>query len=251
MAKPQVIALGPQFDIPILYEDRGVMAIDKPAGWILAPAEWDTPRNLQVVITASMRGGEYWARARNLKFLRFIHRLDADTTGVLLFAKSAGAIATYSRLFESRQMSKQYFAVVEGVPSDDKWVCDLPLSSNADSSEGARVKVDRHEGKEAKTEFEVLARAQKSALVSARPLTGRTHQIRVHLAESGFPVLGDRYYSSTGQTTIGGSQKEFPMALRAVELSYSDPFTRARVRIRAPSDRFLRAYGFPPQRAGN
>jgi 23S rRNA-/tRNA-specific pseudouridylate synthase len=148
-------------------------------------------------------------------------------------------------------MAKQYFAVVEGVPSEDKWVCNLPLSSNAESSDGARVMVDRRAGKETETEFEVLARAQKSALVSARPLTGRTHQIRVHLAESGFPVLGDRYYSITGQTTLGGPQKDFPMALRAVELSYPDPFTRARVRIRAPSDRFVRAYGFPPRRADN
>ena len=82
MAKPDYIELGRDLCIPILYEDRSVLAIDKPAGWMLAPNTWDrTGRNLQLALESSVREGEYWARSRNLKFLRFLHRLDADTSG--------------------------------------------------------------------------------------------------------------------------------------------------------------------------
>src|ERR1051325_9038071 len=105
MARPNVIQLGDEVSIPILYEDRSALAIDKPVGWMLVPYTWDrTGRNLQLAISSSILGGEFWARSRNLKFLKYVHRLDADTSGVLLFAKSPGAVRTYSDLFESRRM---------------------------------------------------------------------------------------------------------------------------------------------------
>src|SRR5438477_2063753 len=100
MAKPDRIELPEGTVIPILYEDRAVLAIDKPAGWLLAPDSWDrTSRNLQLALMSSIRGGDYWARSRNLQFLRFAHRLDADTSGVLLLVKNSGAVQAYSRLF--------------------------------------------------------------------------------------------------------------------------------------------------------
>ena len=102
--------------IPVLYEDAAVMAIDKPAGWLLAPETWDrTGRNLHLALGAALSAGAHWARSRNLKYLRFIHRLDADTSGVLLLAKSPGGLRAFSRLFESRRMEKVYLAVVRGI----------------------------------------------------------------------------------------------------------------------------------------
>src|SRR3981081_814023 len=104
MAKPKHIELNDgDIVIPILYEDRSVLAVDKPAGWLLAPDSWDqTGRNLQLALQSSLNAGGFWARSRNLKYLRFIHRLDAETSGVLLLAKSPGALSAYSGLFEER-----------------------------------------------------------------------------------------------------------------------------------------------------
>src|SRR5215813_8747753 len=117
MAKTDQIELPTGERLPILYEDRSVLAIDKPRGWMLVPFSWQrTNRNLQAALTSSIAAGDFWARVRGLRFLRHIHRLDAETTGILLLAKSKGALATYGELFESRKMEKVYLAVVEGVP---------------------------------------------------------------------------------------------------------------------------------------
>ena len=141
--------------IPILYEDTAVLAIDKPAGWLLVPFSWQrTERNLQAAIASSIAGGEYWARSRGLKFLRFVHRLDGETTGVLLFAKSLGAVQTYSELFESRQMRKTYLAVVRGVPRQTSWNCRAKLGP--DPQMNGRMRVDSRGGKEAETQFLLL-----------------------------------------------------------------------------------------------
>src|SRR5438105_15062773 len=99
MAKPQVIELPSGEQIPILYEDRSVIAIDKPPDWMLAPSDWqNTGRNLQNALTDSMRCGDFWARSRNLKYLRFVHRLDAETTSIVLFGKSPCAVRALSAL---------------------------------------------------------------------------------------------------------------------------------------------------------
>src|SRR3954449_6941591 len=93
MAKPNFIELPTGENISILYEDRSVLAIDKPRGWMLVPASWQkTNRNLQMALTSSIAAKDFWARSRNLKFLRFVHRLDTDTTGTLLFARSLRAV---------------------------------------------------------------------------------------------------------------------------------------------------------------
>src|SRR5579864_2302812 len=112
MARPNSIELPDCKPMPILYEDRAALAIDKPRGWMLVPHTWQrTARNLQAAITSSITGGDFWARSRGLKFLRYVHRLDADTSGVLLFAKSIGAVDSLGDMFESRRMEKMYLAV--------------------------------------------------------------------------------------------------------------------------------------------
>jgi RluA family pseudouridine synthase len=233
MPRPDVIELGDEVSIPILYEDRAVLAIDKPAGWMLVPYSWDrTGRNLQLAISSSILGGEFWARSRNLKFLKYVHRLDAETTGVLLFAKSQGALNTFSDLFESRKMNKRYLAVVRGVPKKNEWLCDAKLGP--DPKEHGRHRVDPA-GKQAETFFKVLDRKEDLALVEARPFTGRTHQIRIHLAHAGLPVVGDTMYGAPEDR----ARKTAPMGLRAVALEYLDPFRRRPIKIEAPTEAFI------------
>jgi 23S rRNA pseudouridine1911/1915/1917 synthase len=271
VAKPSFIELPGAEPIPILHEDRAVLAIDKPRGWMLVPSSWQkTGRNLQAAITSSITAHDFWARSRGLKFLRFVHRLDAETSGILLFAKSQGALDVYSELFERRRMEKTYLTVVARPPKQPEWTCRLKLSQ--DSHRIGRMRVDARHGKEAETHFRVLATNERSAgglrpqhvrsqnaspagphipsqttrcelgrfavhsLIEAHPRTGRTHQIRVHLAESGCPVVGDEFY--------GRANDGFELGLRAVRLGYTDPFTRRRVEIRAPIEEFCREYGF-------
>jgi len=143
--KPKHIELGDGTKIPILYEDRSVVAIDKPPGWMLVPYSWQkTNWNLQAAIVSSLGAGDFWARSRGLKFLKFVHRLDAETTGILLFAKSQGAVESYSDLFEDRRMEKTYLAVVDGVPKQGEWKCHLKLGPAP--GQIGRMKVDEREG---------------------------------------------------------------------------------------------------------
>jgi RluA family pseudouridine synthase len=239
MAKPDCITLPTGELIPILYEDRSVLAMDKPRDWMLVPFSWQkTNRNLQAALTSSIAARDFWARSRNLRFLRFIHRLDAETTGILLLGKSPGAVTSYGRLFESRQMEKVYLAIVEGRPKQESWTCRLKLAPH---TQPGRMKAHPRHGKEAETQFRVLRSGPEMSLIEARPLTGRTHQIRVHLAESGHPIVGDELYGSAGKG------KGPNLGLRAVTLSYRDPFTRRDVRIQASVDWFLQEYGFRPE----
>ena len=235
MAKPNSIELPDCEPFPILYEDRSVIAIDKPRGWMLLPVSWqNTGRNLQAAINSSIAARDFWARSRGVKFLRYIHRLDGDTSGILLLARSPGAVETYSNLFEGRRMEKTYLAVVEGAPREVEWTCQLKLAP--DPRRTGRMKVDAREGKDAETHFRVLQKRDKYTLVEARPFTGRTHQIRVHLAEAGLPIVSDELY--------GREVDRVDLGLRAVRLTYADPFTRRRVDIQAPTETFLREYGF-------
>ena len=236
MAKPNFIELPGCDPIPIIFEDRSVLAIDKPRGWMLVPDSWrKTNWNLQTAIDSSIRADDFWARSRNLRYLRHVHRLDADTSGVMLFAKSEGAMRAMGDLFESRRMEKTYLAVVEGVPRQNEWKCELPIGS--DPKNFGKMRVDySEEGKEAETHFRVLLGNERFTLIEACPLTGRTHQIRLHLAASDSPIMCDEIY--------GRVEKGFRLGLRAVRLAYKDTFTRRLVTILAPTENFLKEFGF-------
>jgi RluA family pseudouridine synthase len=243
MAKLMHIELPTGEQVPILYEDRSVLAIDKPRGWRLFPfARKNVNGDLQGFLTASVAAGDFWARSRNLKFVRHLHRLDADTTGVLLLAKSLGAVRPYSELFESRKLAKAYLAVVSGMPQQTEWTCRLKLSREP-NPEG-RIRVDPAHGREAETRFRVIQRGQNTSLLLCFPLTGRTHQIRVHLARSAHPIVGDELYAP-----VPDGEPEH-LALRSILLGYKDPFTGRRVEIRAPVAHFVREYGFEPLAEG-
>jgi RluA family pseudouridine synthase len=239
--KTHFIELTTGDQITILYEDRSVIAVDKPAGWMLVPTTWQrTDRNLQAAIESSIAAGQFWARSRNLRFLRYIHRLDAETSGVLLFGKTPGAVQSYGKLFESRRMEKAYLAVASPVPKRPAWICSEPIGEESNSPK--RMRIDPRHGKDAETSFKLLAINRGRALLEARPVTGRTHQIRVHLAHSGSPVVGDPLYAQAG--------KDEPMGLRSILLAYRDPFTHRNVCVKAPVDQFLKTYNFSPTETG-
>ncbi len=218
---------------------------------MLAPDSWDhTGRNLQLAVQSSINAGDFWARSRSLKYLRFIHRLDAETTGLTLFAKSVGALKAYSELFEERKVEKTYLVVVEGQPTSKEWDCNLPLMIDPATkgkmrivpTGGALRHVKTEDIKESETHFKVLALGtNNTALIQANPKTGRTHQIRIHLSASGFPVVGDPLYGNAPEAESKGRQK---LALRAVGLSFPDPFQKRVIHIKAPRDGFLEDYGF-------
>ena len=244
MAKTDYLELGNGERLQILYEDRAVLAIDKPAGWMLVPFSWQqTARNLQAAITSALATKPFWAKSRNLKYLRYVHRLDADTTGILLLAKTPGALNTFADAFESRRMHKVYLAVVRGVPQEKEWTCQAKIAP--DPAQIGRMRIDERNGKVAETHFRFLQKQTRSggeelSLIEAEPITGRTHQIRIHLLQNETPVWGDVLYGPEAK----GPPKRPELGLRAIQLSYFNPFDGRPVEIRAPFRDFARRYGF-------
>ncbi len=234
------ILLGDNTAIRILYEDHGAIAIDKPAGWIVAPEQWTrTSRNLQRALSSAVAAREPWAYSRHIRYIRFVHRLDAETSGVLLLAKSPGTLRAYSEIFRQRAMDKVYLAVVKGEPGRAEWTCTHKLAP--DPAHRGKMLVDERRGQQAETRFALIGHRNCRSLIEARPATGRTHQVRVHLAVSGFPVVGDSLYSSG---PASDRREPFPLGLRALVLQYTDPFRHRAVRICAPSSAFLAHFGF-------
>ena len=176
-------------------------------------------------------------------------------------AKSPGALHAYSSLFESRLMEKRYLAVVGGIPRRTEWTCRLAIAPEPDQI--GRMRVVSDEAKEverehsigdasaerrepsvakvAQTDFRVLATGKQTALIEARPVTGRTHQIRLHLAAEGHPVVNDPLY---GAKLPANARRRGSMGLRAVRLAFSDPFRKRNIQIEAPADEFIRQFGF-------
>jgi tRNA pseudouridine32 synthase/23S rRNA pseudouridine746 synthase len=173
----------------ILFIDAEALVLDKPAGFPV-----DTPR----------RGGDSIAlRIDELKcgFQRPptpMHRLDTDTSGCLLFARTAKARAAFQHLFETRAVEKYYLAVVAGEVTGEQGMIDVPLAKRSSAEAGWRMVADE-EGQEATTYWRRLGTGEGSTLVEFRPVTGRTHQIRVHAREAfGGGIIGDRVYGVPG-----------------------------------------------------
>ncbi|MGA7828607.1 MAG: RluA family pseudouridine synthase [Geobacteraceae bacterium] len=167
----------------ILYEDDEMLGLCKPAGF----NSQRTPYQLKGTVEYAV--GVYLKCAASGEPVRIIHRLDRGTSGVMIFPKNRAAAARLSHLLKEGRVEKRYLALVTGAVPDREWLVDQPIAKVG----SARYGVARP-GKEAQTMFRVVAEGEGTALVEARPLTGRTHQIRVHLAHCGLPIVGDSTY---------------------------------------------------------
>lgn len=174
----------------LLYRDGLLLVIDKPAG---------------IAVHRGPKGGE--SLEAHFSALRFglprdpalAHRLDRETSGCLALGRHRKALERLGSLFKQGRVDKCYWAVVEGCPTQEEGLIDLPLG-RLDASRGWWMKVDPL-GAKAQTRWRVLGKNDAFALLALTPLTGRTHQLRVHCAARGFPILGDRIYGTRGDAS--------------------------------------------------
>ena len=187
-------------DIPldILYEDAAIVAVNKPAGMIVHPAKGHWEGTLAGALahhfnSLSGRGGPTRPG--------IVHRLDRDTSGVIIVAKTDAAHDALAAQFKARKVEKEYLAIVVGVPDRDQDVIRQPIADHPTQREKKAIRAGHATSREAATMYEVVERFGGFALVRARPKTGRTHQIRLHLAHIGCPVLCDRLYGGRARIT--------------------------------------------------
>ncbi len=183
------------WEIPVLYEDEFLLALDKPSGLLTSPDRYDPNRpNLMKLLHAGIAAQKPWARDRNLSYLSNAHRLDFETSGIILLAKTKAVLVALADLFGSEKPAKQYVALVAGDPPADQFEVDVPLGPHPVKL--GVMRADNKNGKKSRTRFQVLERFERFgyALLKCEPLTGRTHQIRVHAAHTGLKVVGDTLY---------------------------------------------------------
>ena len=212
----------------ILHEDAHVLIVDKPAGLLTQPTpdrERDTLVSRATRYLSLRHGG-------GRTFLGVVHRLDKDTSGALALARSPEAARAFQKLFREHDIDRQYLAVVEGTPRRESGTIDKALVTDRGD---LRRGVARHdgEGKRAVTHFQVVERfGPVASLLACWLETGRTHQIRIHLAEMGHPVVGEKVYRPMNQASC--KAKFHRQALHAQTLGFVHPILGHEVKVEAP-----------------
>lgn len=203
----------------IVYSDPHILIVNKPADLSVLPEGWDksAPYLVQML-------------EEQFKKVWVVHRIDKVTSGMVVFALTAEAHRSLNIQFEKHEVEKTYHALINGVPKWDEKVTKFPLRVNVGHKH--RTMVDNRNGLRSETRFKLLERYQTAALVEASPLTGRTHQIRVHAYALGHPLLGDDLYSAPETDVIPRP------ALHAFSLAFTHPETGKRVAFQAdyPND---------------
>jgi len=197
-------------DLPILYEDKDILVVDKPAGLLAVATPWEKALTVHALLTEYIRKG----CGRSRKRLFIVHRLDRDTSGLLIFAKSEEAM---NRLKDRwKEFEKKYLAIVHGRPEKSSDIITSYLAEDQDltmySTSNSKA------GKLAKTSYRVLKLTQRYSLLEVTLITGRKNQIRVHLSDIGHPIVGDPWYGEDGRP-------QPRMALHAWSLSFKHPFS--------------------------
>lgn len=229
---PEPIALD------ILYEDDDLAAINKPAGMVVHPSKGHGGGTLVNGLAHHFRSLSAVGGACRPGV---VHRLDRDTSGVIIVAKTDAAHMALAKQWETRAVEKEYVAIVAGVPDRDRDRIDKPIGVHPYHREKMAIRADHHTTREAATFYEVRQRFRGFALLRVLPKTGRTHQIRVHLAHIGCPVLCDRLYGGRAIVTEGEirhTESSVVMlnrqALHARRLKVIHPRTGSTLEIEAP-----------------
>lgn len=227
-------------DIPIaiLFEDEHMVAINKPPAMVVHPAKGNWKGTLTSALAfhfnqLSSVGGDTRPG--------IVHRLDRDTSGVILVAKTDAVHTALAKQFENRSVAKEYFAIVTPAPDRDRDIIDKPIGAHPYQREKKAIREGHATSRSAQSFYEVIQRYKGFATVRVRPKTGRTHQIRVHMAHLGCPVLCDKLYS--GRASINRSQliprcnqDEIVLnrqALHALKIEFDHPTSGERITISA------------------
>ncbi|HXT40010.1 MAG TPA: RluA family pseudouridine synthase [Candidatus Angelobacter sp.] len=231
--------------IPILWEDEHLLVLDKPSGLLTSPDRREPLRpNLMKLLHRDIARGASWARERHLTYLANAHRLDLETSGVLLLARHKSALAALAAQFDAGKPAITHVALVQGAPAGNAFEIDARLSPHP--AHPGLMRVDSRQGKKARTLFEVSERFSRYALLTCRPLSGRTHQVRAHLRHAGLPVVGDRLYGGAplllsrlkSGYRLKPGHEERPLidraAVHAERLDVTHPVSGSGVMIAAP-----------------
>ena len=239
--------------LEVLYEDRDLAVINKPPGMVVHPGKGRWSGTLVAALAHHFQNLSSVAGADRPGI---VHRLDRDTSGVIAVARNDRAHERIAAQFKARTVGKAYLAIVGGAPDRDRDWIDRPIGHHPHQREKMAIRAGHETSREARTFYEVIERFGGYSLLRAEPKTGRTHQIRLHLASIGCPVLCDRLYGRGGQAEIArrellagtrcsrsgemptGSGAEPPIlsrqALHAAELSFDHPTTGERLTLAAP-----------------
>jgi 23S rRNA pseudouridine1911/1915/1917 synthase len=235
--EPPARALPQDLPLDILYEDEFFAAINKPPGMVVhpAPGQWQGT----VVNALLARWGWQEAAPENLR-PGIIHRLDKDTSGVLLVAKDSTTQQRLSAQFKERHVHKLYVALVVGRLAQPRGEIHLPIGRHP--SDRKKMSVHAHRSRAAVSRYQVVGEAMGVSLVRMFPETGRTHQIRVHLAALGHPIVGDLVYGSVGRfADLPAALRDFPrQALHARAIRFCHPSTQQPLTLWAPYPEDLR-----------
>ena len=191
--------------LTVLHADDDIVVLDNPSGLLTVPG-----KDPQLADSLEARVREKWPTAT------VVHRLDKDTSGILLMALHKKALGFLGSQFEHRKTTKSYVARVWGVMEEDSGLVDLPLATDWENK--PRQRVDHERGRASKTEWQVIEREANATRLRLNPLTGRTHQLRVHMMSLGHPILGDEFYA-TGEALAAADR----LQLHAEELGFTHP----------------------------
>jgi 23S rRNA pseudouridine1911/1915/1917 synthase len=181
------------WEIPVLYEDAHLLALDKPTGLLTSPSrEAPDQPSLMRLLHAGILEGKPWARERGLTYLMNAHRLDFETSGVILLARSKPALVALANLFGAEKTVQRYLALVQGEPAEDRFEVEAAVAPHP--SRPGLMHVDPRRGKRSRTLFTVQERFAGWTLLKCEPQPNRPHQLRVHLRRAGLPLAGDSLY---------------------------------------------------------
>ena len=210
-------------ELPLLYEDEGLIAANKPAGLAVHGGSGISHGVIEQLRLARPQA----------KFLELVHRLDRDTSGLLLLAKKRSVLTAMHELIRTGQMDKRYLVLVQGQWPAGKQHVKLKLQRYVTGAGERRVSVD-DEGRESHTVFDLERACGAYSLLQAQLKTGRTHQIRVHLAHLGFPIVGDDKYGDFESNKRLAKQGMKRMFLHAWKLAFVHPLTCEKLKLEAP-----------------